>query len=213
MAEASVHVVDDDHRIRRSIARLLRSTGFSVETYSTAQDFLARKPVRGPGCVILDLSMPGMSGLELQQIVNQSEQSLSIIFLSGTGDVASSVRAMKAGAVDFLTKPVNEDELLAAAKAAFIRTQGAHTAKAAINCEWTTFNTLTAREREVCILVSQGLLNKQIAGVLGIGEKTVKAHRSVVMRKLAIGSAAELVKMVERLRQAGRLTLLPARQV
>jgi FixJ family two-component response regulator len=188
MSPALIHVVDDDEGIRTAVARLLREEGYEVRTYASAGEFLLKPPEPVPGCVVLDLQMPGPSGLDLQQAV-----SLPVIFLSGEGDIASSVRAMKAGAVDFLTKPVEPARLLGAVKAALAR----GTEQQDIENVRARHAALTPRERSVFEQVVAGKQNKLIARALGITERTVKMHRAQVMAKMQVGSVAELVRTAE----------------
>jgi FixJ family two-component response regulator len=205
MDEAFVHVVDDDPQLRNAMSRLLRSYDLGVKTYESALDFLNRLPEPGPGCLILDLSMPKMNGLQLQETLAANRKNLVVIFVSGKGDIPASVKAMKAGAVDFLTKPFEDLALIEAVREAIRRSQQFIADGEAIDKDWAAFDSLTARERQVCLLVSQGLLNKQVAGELGTTEKTIKFHRGSVTRKLHVNSVADLVKLVERLRDAGRI--------
>ncbi len=205
MAAAFVHVVDDDPQLRRAIARLLRSHDIPTVTYETALDFLERLPPHGPGCLVLDLSMPEMDGLKLQEVLALQRRDLTIVFVTGNGNIPASVKAMKSGAVDFLTKPFEEEELFAAIQVALRRSEGLVASKEALKKDWMVFRSLTLREKQVCLLVADGLLNKQIAGELGPSEKTIKYHRASVMKKLDVNSAADLVKLVQRLREAGRL--------
>lgn len=205
MEEAFVHVVDDDPQLRNALSRLLRSYDLNVKTYESALDFLNRLPEPGPGCLILDLSMPKMSGLELQETLAASRKNLAVIFVSGKGDIPASVKAMKAGAVDFLTKPFEDQALIEAVREAIRRSQQLIAESETIDKDWAAFSSLTAREKQVCLLVAQGLLNKQVAGELGTTEKTIKFHRGSVTRKLHANSVADLVKLVERLRDAGRI--------
>jgi FixJ family two-component response regulator len=193
-----VHVVDDDASFLRAVMRRLEAAGFEVAGFDCAAAFLSR-PTRSPGCVIVDLRMPGASGLELQEALVESGEPLPVIFLTGHGDVQSSVRAMKRGAVDFLTKPVSGGELIDAVRHAIAVDARARADRQQLVELRTRYDSLTPREREVFALVSQGLLNKQIAGVLGTSERTVKAHRANVMAKLRVGSVAELTRMAERL--------------
>jgi FixJ family two-component response regulator len=168
---------------------------------------LSRLPKADPGCLILDLSMPGMNGLELQETIARRLPSLAVVFVTGEGDIPASVKAMKAGAVDFLTKPFEDHVLIRAVQEGINRSRRMLSDQEQIEKDWVAFNTLTEREKQVCILITQGLLNKQISYELGPKEKTIKLHRSQVMRKLPVGSVADLVKLVERLRDAGRIGL------
>jgi len=191
-----VYIVDDDPEVRRALSRLLRSAGYTTRSFGSAGEFLRSGEARlSAGCIILDLAMPGLNGLELQQYLAASGCHRPIIFLTGNGDISKSVRAMKAGAVNFLTKPVNDRELLAAVEEA-LRVDAAERAA------WRTrrsvserLNTLTRRERQVFEQVVAGKLNKQIAAELGIAEKTIKVHRARVMRKMHAGSIVELVHL------------------
>ena len=200
-----VHVVDDDASLLRGVARLLRSHEYTVKTYSSASEFLSAGVPSGPACLLLDLNMPGMTGLELQQVISDCQSRLSIVFISGQGDVPAAIRAMKAGAVDFLTKPFEGAALIAAIDAALRRSHAAHASDDALQKDWELFETLTRRERQVCLHVAQGLLNKQIAGELGTTERTIKAQRGSVMRKLGADSVPDVVRLIERLRDGGRL--------
>jgi len=199
-----VFVIDDDDSVRRSLERLLRSVDLDVETFASAQDFLRKPMPDRPACVVLDLRLPGPSGLELQESLIRSGHDVPIVFISGHADVPSSVRAIKAGAVDFLQKPFSDQALLDIIHGALRRDREARRDRAEVASIRVRFDTLTPRERDVLRLVIQGRLNKQIAGDLGISEKTVKFHRGRVMEKTQAGSVAELV------RQADRLGLRPA---
>lgn len=205
MDEAFVHVVDDDPQLRNAVSRLLRSHDLNVKTYESAIDFLNRLPEPGPGCLLLDLSMPKMNGLQLQETLAASRKNLMVIFVSGKGDVPTSVQAMKAGAIDFLTKPFEEVALIEAVRKAISRSRQLIADDESIDKDWKAFSSLTGREKEVCLLVASGLLNKQVAGELGTTEKTIKFHRGSVTRKLHANSLADMVKLVERLREAGRI--------
>ena len=194
-----VHVVDDDASIRRALTRLLQARGYTVNSYESADDFLARNPP-GPGCVVLDLQMPKRSGIELLDHLATSHTGLSVIILSGHADVESAVSVMKLGAVDLLRKPVEDARLTAAIAAACERSTAAWSDREETRLLRERFDTLTPRERDVAWLVGQGLLNKQIAYDLGLSEKTVKAHRGNVTRKLQVNSVADLVRLLDRIR-------------
>jgi FixJ family two-component response regulator len=198
---AVVHVVDDDSSFRTAVSRLLRASGYEVKLYKSAGDFLLEPPAEEPGCILLDLRMPGPSGLELQDAIRKRGDSLPVIFLTGHGDVRQSVRAMRQGAVDFLTKPVRRQELLAAIGDALER-QNAQSAVARRRRELASrYASLTPRERGVFEHVVAGRMNKQIAAALGTSERTVKAHRSRIMEKMRADSLAELVQSGMWLRQ------------
>jgi FixJ family two-component response regulator len=195
---ATVFLVDDDPSILRALTRLLRAGGHNVSAFRSPREFLVQHDAAVPGCVVLDLAMPGLSGLELQTALAAAGCQRPIVFLSGQGDVPSSVRAMKAGAVDFLTKPVSEENLLAAIERAMDRDRRMRGARAELQAIGERLNRLTPREREVFQHVVAGQLNKQIAADLGTVEKTVKVHRSRVMEKMGVRSLADLVRMAER---------------
>lgn len=200
---ATVFIVDDDQSVRTALARLMRSAGLHAETFASAKEFLEREHPDGPGCMVLDLSMPGSTGLDLQQDMAAAEIDLPIVFLTGHGNVPSSVKALKSGAVDFLEKPVDEDRLLSAIQDAIeqdIRTRRDRDKLSEIQGRVAR---LTRRERQVFRLVVQGKLNKQAAAELGMSEKTVKVHRARVMQKMEADSLAELVRVAER---AGELS-------
>jgi FixJ family two-component response regulator len=193
-----VFLVDDDASVRRSMTRLLESAGYAVEAFASARAFLAREPSTGPCCLVLDVRMPGLTGLELQETLAAAGRRISIVFVTGHVDVPMSVRAMKGGAVDLLTKPVDAKDLLqaiqrAVAKDVWDRGQEGRVAEIQKRVE-----TLSPRETEVFALVVTGMLNKQIASQLGIVEKTVKVHRARVMAKMRAGSVAELVRLADR---------------
>jgi FixJ family two-component response regulator len=205
LAGKTIHVVDDDASLLRAIARLLRSHLYSVVTYTSAAEFLRAGAPAGPGCLLLDLNMPEMTGLELQQVISEYQSRLPIVFISGAADVPAAIQAMKSGAVDFLTKPFESDELLAAVNTALSRSLTHHATNDALQKDWKRFQTLSPRERQVCLHVAQGLLNKQIAFELGTTERTVKAQRGSFMRKLGADSVPEVVRLIERLRDGGLL--------
>lgn len=195
VSDATIFVVDDDAAVRRSLTRLLRSAGWNAEAFASADDFLERAPIAGPGCVLLDVNMPGMSGLELQARMAEAGIPLPVVFLTGKGDIPMSVNAMKHGAVDFLVKPVEEKVLFQALEQA-IRRQAAEAAtRQGRDSVMARLARLSEREREVLEGVLQGRLNKQIAFDLGIAEKTVKAHRGRLMEKMEAHTIAELVHL------------------
>jgi FixJ family two-component response regulator len=194
-----VFVVDDDVSVRESLELLIRTAGWQPETYESAEAFLARPRSPSPGCLVLDVSLPDLNGLDLQQRIGADRADLPIIFITGHGDVPMTVRAMKAGAAEFLTKPFGDDVLLSAIASAIDRSRDTLEQQAGMQVLRGRYATLSRREQEVMALVVSGLLNKQIAGELRISEITVKAHRGKVMRKMGAGSLADLVKMAERL--------------
>jgi FixJ family two-component response regulator len=194
---ATVYVVDDDEAMRLSLARLLRSADWNVETFASGSEFLERAPLTGRGCILLDVKMPGMDGLELHESMAEAGISLPVIFLSGNSDIPMSVRAMKHGAVDFLVKPVEEEILFQVMAQAISRHDAGLEARQHRDNIASRLAQLSAREHEVLEQVLQGRLNKQIGFALGIAEKTVKVHRSRIMEKLEAGSVAELVHMCD----------------
>jgi len=194
----TVFVVDDDAAIRKAVLRLLRSAGIAAAAFASPTEFLAQYDPNTPGCLMLDLEMPGFNGLQLQTALAEKGSSLPIIFLTGHGDVSKSVQAMKGGAFDFLTKPVNAKNLLPAIRAAIERDAVARGEQAKFPEIHARLDTLTPREREVLQHVVAGKMNKQIAGDLGITEATVKMHRARVMAKMKVQSVAELARLTER---------------
>jgi FixJ family two-component response regulator len=197
-----VFVVDDDVSVRESLELLIRCEGWQPETFASAREFLDYPRVLIPNCLVLDVSLPDLSGLDLQGLVASERTDMPIIFITGYGDVPMTVQAMKAGAVEFLTKPFNDDVLLTAIRAALERSRVALRLEAEMRVLRDRYTSLSQRERQVMALVVSGLLNKQIGGELGISEITVKAHRGKVMQKMKADSLADLVKMATRLRQA-----------
>jgi FixJ family two-component response regulator len=195
-----IHVVDDDDSLRKAVTRLLRAAGYDVRAYASAGEFLlASRENNRRGCVLLDVRMPGPSGLDLQEALAREEEPLPVIFLTAYGDVPTSVRAMKAGAVDFLTKPIKRDMLLSAVRTALARDLRLHTSHEQRRDVRMRFTKLTPRERDVFELVVAGRLNKQIAAELGMAERTVKAHRAQVMTKMQAKSLAELVHLADKM--------------
>ena len=194
-----VYVVDDDPSVRRSLERLFRSVGHECVSFSAATDFLGSKRRDAPACLVLDVRLPGLSGLDLQRQMAEADVLIPIIFLTGHGDVPLSVRAMKAGAVDFLTKPFHEQELLDAVREALDRNRASILQQSETSTLRQRYATLTPREREVFSLIVTGRLNKQAAAELGTSERTIKAHRHQVMEKMQAESPAELGAMAERL--------------
>jgi FixJ family two-component response regulator len=194
-----VFVVDDDISVRESLELLLRHEGWQPETFASAQAFLDHPRIPVPSCLILDISLPGLTGLELQKRIATERTDMPIIFITGHGDVPKTVQAMKAGAVEFLTKPFSDDVLLSAIRQALERSRVLLNREANLRALRARHALLTPRERQVMALVVSGLLNKQVGGELGISEITVKAHRGKVMEKMKAGSLADLVKMSSRL--------------
>jgi FixJ family two-component response regulator len=201
-----VFLIDDDASVRKGVTRLLRSAGYKCEAFESASDFLTREPYPGPTCLIVDVRMPGLNGMELQELLLQRRREEQLIFITGHGDISMCSQAMKAGAVDFLAKPFGDDQLLQCVERALTRSTEQRRQSAEKNEARRLLDCLTPREFEVMQLVMTGMLNKQIAGELAIAEKTVKVHRGRVMQKLGITSVAELVRLGQR---AG-VTLAPA---
>ena len=198
MSEPTVFIIDDDPSARRGLTRLVRAAGMNVESLSSAGDFLELGKFEGPGCIVLDVRMPEMTGPELQTELDEAEYSMPIIFLSAHADVETAAEAMKKGAVDFLTKPVDRDDLLGAIHTSLAKDAENRAQRAELSTIQEQIDTLTPREHEVMTYVIAGMLNKQIATELGISEETVKIHRGRVMQKLDIESVAELVRLCEK---------------
>jgi len=198
-----IHIVDDDQSFQVAVSRLLRAVGFNVRNYANAGDFLLARTDDSPGCILLDVRMPGPSGLDLQSALSAQIEPLPIIFLSGYGDIPTSVRAIKAGAVDFLTKPVQRETLLSAIQSALARDAERRVVRQRLKTWRDCYDTLTNREQEVFERVVAGKMNKEIAGELGTAERTVKAHRARVMEKMHATSIAELVHIADEMRTAG----------
>lgn len=197
--EEIVAVVDDDLSVREGLSSLIRSAGLRVETFASAQEFLGRARSNAPSCVVLDLQLPGLSGLDLQKRMAEAGLNIPIVFLTGHGSIPASVQAMKGGAVEFLTKPVDEEALLRAIQEAVERDRNARKQNEDLHELQELHESLTPREQEIMQQVVAGLLNKQIAAALKISEYTVKVHRGQVMRKMRAGSVADLVRMADRL--------------
>jgi FixJ family two-component response regulator len=198
IGDAVVYVVDDDAGVRRSLARLVRSVGLNVETFPSAKEFLEHKGKDRASCLVLDVRLPGLSGLELQTAMGQSQRTMPIIFITGRGNVPMSVRAMKEGALDFLQKPFDPQGLLDAVQRALVRSSRARAVDVERAAIEERLALLTPREREVLTLLVTGMLNKQIAAELGAAEKTIKVHRGRVMKKMQAESVADLVRMTQK---------------
>jgi FixJ family two-component response regulator len=195
LAPATVFVVDDDVSVREALESLIRFAGWQPETFESAEEFLARPRVMSPSCLVLDVTLPDLNGLDLQKRIGRERADMPIIFITGRGDIPMTVQAMKAGAAEFLTKPFGEDVLLRAIEAALARSLAALRQLADAQSLRDRYDTLSPREREVMVLVTAGQLNKQVGNQLGISEITVKAHRGKLMRKMQADSLADLVNM------------------
>lgn len=198
-ADPTVFVVDDDPSVCRSIERLIQSIGFKVESFKSAAEFLQRQRPEGPACLVLDVRLPGLSGLDLQRELTNAGIRLPIVFMTAHGDIPMTVRAMKGGAVEFLTKPFRSEHLLYAVRSAIDRDRHAFKQRSELAELHCRYNLLTLREKEVFALLISGLLNKQIAGELATTERTIKFHRAHVMQKMQAESVADLVKMAQKL--------------
>jgi FixJ family two-component response regulator len=197
--DAIIAIVDDDPSVRKGLERLIRSLGWKAEPFGSAQEFLASARTEPPTCIVLDLQLPGLNGLELQKQMSEAGLETPIVFLTGHGDIPASVKAMKAGAIEFLTKPVDEQDLLNAIQEAIEHNRRTRQQQADVRDLRDRYESLTSREQEVMQRVVSGLLNKQIAAELKITEDTVKFHRGHIMRKMRAGSLADLVRMAETL--------------
>jgi len=202
-AKATVFVVDDDASVRKALARSIQTANLNVKVFASAREFLDQGPPDGPGCLVLDVRMPGLSGLELQAELNSRNIRIPIIFITGHGDIPMSVKAMKGGATNFLTKPFEIAKLLEAIREALKQDKGLHASRLESAEAQRRIQTLTPRERQVLGLVVKGRLNKQIADELGASERTIKVHRGRVMYKMEVKSVADLVRIAERLKAEG----------
>jgi len=202
--KAAVFVVDDDASVRKALARSIQAAGLNVKTFASAREFLDQGPPEGPGCLVLDVRMPDLSGLDLQAELNSRNVQTPIIFITGHGDIPVTVKAMKGGAVDFLPKPFKVSNLLRVIQEALKKDERLQASRAENTEVQRRIQTLTPREREVLGLVVKGLLNKQIAAELGAAERTVKVHRGRVMHKMQVQSVADLVRAVERVKPEGK---------
>jgi FixJ family two-component response regulator len=199
-SQDTVIVIDDDSSVREALESLLRSVGLLVRTHGTVADFLKAPATEGPTCLVLDVRLPGQGGLDFQRALTDSGMHIPIIFITGHGDIPMSVRAMKGGAIEFMTKPFRDQDLLDAIQAGLARDRAYREKQEAIGALRSRYDSLTEREKEIMALVVTGLLNKQIAGSIGLSEITVKVHRGNLMRKMEAKSVAELVQMAERLK-------------
>ena len=192
-----VYVIDDDESLRDALASLFRSVGMKIEAFASANEFLRRRPVDGPSCLVLDVRLPGVSGLDFQEALAKASIRIPIVFMTGHGDIPMTVKAMKAGAVEFLIKPFREQDMLDAVQTALTKDRERREIENTVSAVKAAYDTLSPREREVLLLVAEGLMNKQVADRLGVSEITVKVHRKKVMQKMNARSFAELVRMVE----------------
>ena len=195
--EPTVFVIDDDNSLREALGRLIRSAGLQVKLFASAADFLVQDVPDAPCCLVLDVRLPGLSGLDFQAELAAANIQIPIVFMTGHGDIPMSVRAMKAGAIEFLTKPVRDQDLLDAIQVGLERDRKRHEGEKSVSALRAKFDTLTPREQEVMACVTAGLLNKQVAARLGIAEHTVKIHRGNVTRKMGVRSVADLVRMAD----------------
>jgi FixJ family two-component response regulator len=196
---ATIHIIDDDASLRDALDTLFRSTGLATRRYGSAQDFMKAPPADGPGCLVVDVRMPGVNGLEFQEQLAGLGVRLPVVLMTGHGDIPMSVRGMKAGAVDFLTKPFRDQDMLDAVAAALARDSARREGESKIEALKRLFATLSPRERQVMALVAAGNMNKQVAGALALSEITVKIHRGAAMRKMGARTLADLVRMAEAL--------------
>jgi FixJ family two-component response regulator len=205
MTSPTVHIVDDDANMLRAVVRLVRSFDYQAQGYPSAAQFLSQKLALEVGCLVLDLMMPGITGMDLQEILSRGDQYLPIVFISGNADIRSSVEAMKAGAIDFLTKPFEDYQLISAIQTALALSEQALAKRNKLMTDLSAFASLSRREQQVCLGIAQGLLNKQIGFELGTAERTIKVQRAHVMQKLRAQSVPDIVRLVERLRAAGAI--------